>query len=111
LAESKGSVIWTNAKIIVFDAPQEVDKPYHGRLSTLTSSIPPDHPVLKVVNPTRCEGAAHLREFMKGICEDRPADSRGEGVVLRKPTAWYFEKDSFFSITVIYRSYVKTNNS
>jgi hypothetical protein len=62
----------------------------------IMQGIPTDHPVITVVKPTECQSEDHMASFFNQICQDRPEDKRGEGVVLRDPTAWYFKKDSFF---------------
>jgi hypothetical protein len=55
-----------------------------------------DHSILRVVSPIVCQGREHFSSFLNEICEKRPIDQRGEGVILRDPRSWYFKKDSFF---------------
>jgi ATP-dependent DNA ligase len=90
---------------MVFDAPHLQDQPYSHRLANLQQStsyytgiitnnmhkgIPSGHPVLQVVSPMRCENAQHLDAFFHEI-----RSRGGEGVILRNPKSWYFQKDSF----------------
>jgi hypothetical protein len=104
---------WSNAKIIAFDCLQQIDMPYSDRLSLLqkrtvikssninfTLEIPSKHSVITVANGVECTGGYHLDKYTREICENRPVDQRAEGVVLRKPTAWYYEQNSFFQHTV-----------
>jgi ATP-dependent DNA ligase len=60
-------------------------------LSHLRQHIPEDHSFLKVASPIECQDQKQTGEFFENICKQG-----GEGVVLRKSSAWYFEKDSFF---------------
>jgi hypothetical protein len=97
---------WRNASIMVFDAPQDMDKPYNERIKTLQQGyyntnfhlyfigIPDQHPILRVISPIECTNKNHVASFFKEICVDRPEDKRAEGLVLRKPT-WYFGKNGF----------------
>jgi hypothetical protein len=67
----------------------------------ILSGIPGDNPLLSVIKPIKFTSRSHLDHFFYETCTDRPEDKRGEGIVLRDPTAWYFKKDSFFKKEVI----------
>ncbi len=78
------------SKLMVFDAPQLTEQQYSARLQFLKQHIPSDHSILTVVSPILCTNREHLQYFYDQVCK-----SEGEGVVLRKPTAWYYEDNSF----------------
>jgi ATP-dependent DNA ligase len=92
---------WLNVKIIAFDAPQLAEKTYAERLDALKRGIPPDHVTITVASPVQCKGRDHLESFFDEICKDRPAYRCAEGVVIRDPKAWYYEKNSFFEKQVL----------
>jgi DNA ligase-1 len=81
---------WSKVKIVAFDSPQVTDMPYTERLRTLQNGISPTHNLLSVVSPLTCQSRQHLDSFHQQVTE-----RGGEGVILRKPGAWYFAKDSF----------------
>jgi len=56
-----------------------------------SSEIAINHPILSVVSPIICLNRQHFLDYFTKVCQS------GEGIILRKPTSWYFEKDSFFS--------------
>jgi hypothetical protein len=93
---------WKDVKIVVYDAPQAMDKSYTERLSILLQSTVyflhfitkldiQGHPILSVASVVRCENKEHLASYFKQVC-----DRGGEGIDLRNPTAWYFAKNGFF---------------
>jgi hypothetical protein len=100
---------WTNVKILVFDTPQLVDKPYSERWNFLQQSnyfdvifliytgIPVNHPVLSLVPFKICKSRQDLDNYFTSICKDRPTERQAEGIVLKDPTAWYFKVNSFFT--------------
>jgi hypothetical protein len=51
---------------------------------------------VRIVTPILCKSKEHLDDFYKQVCIERPEDQRAEGVILRKPNVWYFEKNNFF---------------
>jgi hypothetical protein len=51
--------------------------------------------MLSIVNPIPCNNTEHLTSFFNSICKERPQETRAEGVVLRDPTAWYYQPSSF----------------
>jgi hypothetical protein len=53
--------------------------------------IPDNHPVLKVVKATICQNKEHFNSFLADVDK-----KKGEGVILRKGTATYFENDASF---------------
>ena len=100
---------WTNVKIIVFDVPQSAEYPYSKRLQILqqslecfkhiilihfNSGIPSNHSILEVVSPIVCQGRQHLETYFNKLCLT-PKSPQSEGVILRNPSSWYFEKNSF----------------
>jgi hypothetical protein len=102
---------WNGVKILVFDAPLATEKPYFQRLEQLQQStrnnlssngseIPQQHAILSVVKPVVCSSRDSMKEFYYQVCQERPVDSRAEGVILRDPTAWYFKQNSFLKIKV-----------
>jgi DNA ligase-1 len=86
---------WAKLKIIAFDAPQLLDEPYSTRLTTLRQAIPSDHPVISIVTPIPCKSRSHLEEFFTQL-----SAKGSEGVIVRNPTATYFESNSFYKKTV-----------
>lgn len=91
---------WTNLKIIIFDTPKS-DKPYIQRLQLLKESmelftlftysdIPVNHSILTLISAIKCEDKHHFNAFFTKI-----TSFGGEGVVLRKPLACYYEKGCF----------------
>jgi len=82
---------WQTAKIMVFDAPLDSENVYKDRLDSLQKHIKDDHPMLKLVKNINCFGQDHIQECLKEI-----VSRGGEGVVLRKASAYYFEKNAFF---------------
>jgi hypothetical protein len=73
---------------MAFDAPQERDKSYMERWDYLQRGITTDHPIVSLVKPTLCNSRQHFNDYFK--------QSSSNGIILRNPTAWYFEKNSFF---------------
>jgi hypothetical protein len=112
-------VNWSKAKIVVFDVPNMVDNPYKERLKKLTQSnqfylfltnldISVAHPLLAVVDPVMCTDRQHFDRFFNEVCQNRPVIQRGEGIVLRDPNAWYFQKDSFF-VKEVLSNFISSN--
>jgi ATP-dependent DNA ligase len=98
---------WSSVKIMVFDAPQATDLSYANRLEQLKQSkltikyllnilgIPDGHPILSVVKPIIFQSKAHLNTFFNQI-----RSSSGEGIILRDPNAWYYQRNAFLSLKV-----------
>ena len=62
-------------------------------LYLIVLDIVQDHPILKVVNPIKCQSEQHFDEFFQQCTKD----GKSEGIVLRDPKAWYYESNSFFT--------------
>jgi hypothetical protein len=99
---------WNTVKIMIFDAPQSPDLSYSQRLELLKQSkpnqdlnncldIPSQHPVLTLVTTTICQDRKHAESFFDRLCKERSVDTRAEGIVLRDPSAWYYQANAFFS--------------
>jgi hypothetical protein len=58
--------------------------------------IPQSHPILTLVKPVICQSRDHFNRFFNKLCVERPLDVRAEGIVLRDPNAWYFQRNTFF---------------
>jgi DNA ligase-1 len=91
---------WSQAKIMIFDAPQEVDQPYSARINNLEHTIPSSHSILKVAAFVECKDKQHMNTFFAEVCA-----KGAEGIVLRDPSAWYFKPESFLKKTVLYLVY------
>jgi hypothetical protein len=62
----------------------------------LLPDIPASHSILEVVNTIECSGPRHLQSFFEDTTIHRTVNERGQGIIVRNPKAWYFEKDSFY---------------
>jgi len=71
---------------------------YSERLEVLKTAIPTSHSILNVVSPVICEGREHFLNEFKNISKF------SEGIILRNPKAWYFEKDGFFKKDILVKT-------
>jgi hypothetical protein len=53
---------------------------------------------LSVVEAVKCTSRDHFNRFFNSITKER----EGEGVILRDPKAWYYQKNSFYHKQVRY---------
>jgi hypothetical protein len=49
-----------------------------------------------LINTEKCQSRDHFNKFFHELCNERPKETRAEGIVLRDPSAWYFKNDAFF---------------
>ena len=80
---------WNDVQVVAFDVPLMTTNSYTDRLDLLKKSIS-QNAILKVVSPVNCAGKEHVNSFMNEVFQ-----RGGEGIVLRVPSAYYFERNSF----------------
>jgi ATP-dependent DNA ligase len=84
---------------MVFDSPKSVEKSFTERLQLLQSIQ--SHPIVQVTPFIKCENEDHFYQYFHQLQTD-PHTRNIEGILLKKPTSWYFAKDSFFQKLVTF---------
>jgi len=82
---------WDEIKIMVYDTPLETNVTYEKRLEILKNYISPDHKILKLVDYKKCFSKEDFDIYYKSIL-----NKGGEGLILRKPSSFYFQQNTLF---------------